>query len=234
MFECDVKLSADGVPFLMHDATLERTTTGRGAAATCRGASSSRLDAGGWHAAPSPASRCRRWRPSPASAWPTATRSTSRSSRRRAATPRPAASSPPRRRGSGPSADALPPLLSSFQPDALAAARDAAPALPRALLLDALRDGWLDEPGARARLQRGTSSARRTRLIDAAVDPAGCTAPACGSPPTPSTTPAEPAGPAAGALGDLTPAESTAAPQACGPRCPARAATAAAGAAQLR
>ena len=26
MFECDVKLSADGVPFLLHDATLSRTT----------------------------------------------------------------------------------------------------------------------------------------------------------------------------------------------------------------
>jgi len=32
-FECDVKLSADGVPFLLHDATLERTTSGRGPAA---------------------------------------------------------------------------------------------------------------------------------------------------------------------------------------------------------
>ena len=35
-FECDVKLSADGVPFLLHDATLERTTSGSGrAAASC-------------------------------------------------------------------------------------------------------------------------------------------------------------------------------------------------------
>ena len=32
MFECDVKLSADGVPFLLHDATLERTTNGQGLA----------------------------------------------------------------------------------------------------------------------------------------------------------------------------------------------------------
>ena len=30
MFECDAKLSADGVPFLMHDARLDRTTSGRG------------------------------------------------------------------------------------------------------------------------------------------------------------------------------------------------------------
>ena len=26
MFECDVKLSSDGIPFLLHDDTLERTT----------------------------------------------------------------------------------------------------------------------------------------------------------------------------------------------------------------
>ncbi|HSH89567.1 MAG TPA: glycerophosphodiester phosphodiesterase family protein, partial [Ramlibacter sp.] len=29
MFECDAKLSSDGVPFLMHDATLGRTTNAR-------------------------------------------------------------------------------------------------------------------------------------------------------------------------------------------------------------
>src|SRR3982750_3768159 len=70
-FECDVKLSADGVPFLLHDATLQRTTSGRGAAAALpwselsrlhaggvarralsggpRGSERSRLDPGGWH-----------------------------------------------------------------------------------------------------------------------------------------------------------------------------------------
>jgi glycerophosphoryl diester phosphodiesterase len=31
-FECDVKLSADGVPFLLHDARLDRTTPERGVA----------------------------------------------------------------------------------------------------------------------------------------------------------------------------------------------------------
>jgi len=40
---------------------------------------------------------------------------------------------------------ATPPLLTSFQPIALEGARETAPALPRALLLDTLRDGWLDE-----------------------------------------------------------------------------------------
>ena len=28
-FECDVKLSADGVPFLLHDAELDRTSNGQ-------------------------------------------------------------------------------------------------------------------------------------------------------------------------------------------------------------
>jgi glycerophosphoryl diester phosphodiesterase len=37
------------------------------------------------------------------------------------------------------------PLLSSFDADALAAARTAAPQLPRALLLETLGDGWLDQ-----------------------------------------------------------------------------------------
>ena len=56
MFECDVKLSSDGLPFLLHDDTLERTATG---AAVPAGAypvaghhpwhTLSQLDAGGWH-----------------------------------------------------------------------------------------------------------------------------------------------------------------------------------------
>ena len=49
MFECDVKLSADGVPFLLHDATLDRTTPARGVAGERAWHELSRLDAGGWH-----------------------------------------------------------------------------------------------------------------------------------------------------------------------------------------
>ena len=37
----------------------------------------------------------------------------------------------------------LPPLLTSFSPEALQGARGAAPDLPRGLLLDTLRAGWL-------------------------------------------------------------------------------------------
>ena len=49
MFECDVKLSADGVPFLLHDSTLERTTSGIGVAGDQAWQDLSQLDAGGWH-----------------------------------------------------------------------------------------------------------------------------------------------------------------------------------------
>jgi len=50
MFECDVRLSADGVPFLLHDDRLERTTDGRGEALGHDWAALARLDAGAWHA----------------------------------------------------------------------------------------------------------------------------------------------------------------------------------------
>ena len=48
MFECDVKLSADSVPFLLHDATLDRTTSGHGVAGGLPWEALSQLDAGSW------------------------------------------------------------------------------------------------------------------------------------------------------------------------------------------
>ena len=51
MFECDVKTSADGVGFLHHDATLERTTNGIGLAGRLSAAELAKLDAGSWHSA---------------------------------------------------------------------------------------------------------------------------------------------------------------------------------------
>ena len=47
--EFDVKLSRDGVAMLLHDATLERTTSGRGRAADLEWEELRKLDAGGWH-----------------------------------------------------------------------------------------------------------------------------------------------------------------------------------------
>jgi len=49
MVEFDVKLSGDGVPFLLHDDTLDRTTSGRGRADALTWAELSKLDAGRWH-----------------------------------------------------------------------------------------------------------------------------------------------------------------------------------------
>jgi glycerophosphoryl diester phosphodiesterase len=50
-FECDVKLSQDGVPFLLHDDSLDRTTPARGLAGDVPWRELSQLDAGAWHSA---------------------------------------------------------------------------------------------------------------------------------------------------------------------------------------
>jgi len=140
-FECDVKLSADGVPFLLHDDTLERTTSGRGVAGEHPWAELSRLDAGGWHStayAGEPiasfeaiAAYCNanghaldlEIKPSPGVDLETG-RAVGQWVRRLW-------------RGS-------PLLLSSFKPQALEGAREAAPELPRALLLDTLWPGCME------------------------------------------------------------------------------------------
>ncbi|RZL09773.1 MAG: glycerophosphodiester phosphodiesterase [Rubrivivax sp.] len=143
MFECDVKLSADGEPFLLHDAELTRTTSGQGAAAALEWLALSRLDAGGWHSAAyagEPLLRLQalaRWlqanhlavnleiKPSPGRE-----QETGQVVAREAA-----------QLWAG---QAMPPLLSSFNLPALEAAREAAPHLPRALLLEHWQDDGPD------------------------------------------------------------------------------------------
>ena len=173
MFECDVKLSADGVPFLLHDAALGRTTNGAqilagvgDAAASARtgtntstGTSTdtspntiagdhpwqtlSRLDAGSWH------SRVYAGEPLPTLAniaafilrnnyflnieikpTPGTERHTGEIVAREAAR-------------LWKDAD-VPPLMTSFDPEALQGAMATAPHLPRGLLLDTLWSGWLE------------------------------------------------------------------------------------------
>ena len=46
--ECDVHLSADGIPVVIHDAQLDRTTNGKGPVAEQPFAALQTLDAGGW------------------------------------------------------------------------------------------------------------------------------------------------------------------------------------------
>ena len=146
-FECDVKLSADGVPFLLHDATLERTTSGTGSAANLAWSALSRLDAGGWH------SRGFAGEPLPSLVGVAAYCGRNGFALNIEIKPTPGAEAETGRVVATEAArlwagQALPPLLSSFRPDALLAARDAAPQLPRALLLDGLRDGWLEQARA--------------------------------------------------------------------------------------
>lgn len=144
MFECDAKLSRDGVVFLMHDATLERTTNGRGVGGEQPWHALSQLDAGSWHS--------RRWagEPLPTMAalahWCLANGHLLNIEIKPTPGTEHEAGTAVAREAAQLWADAtVPPLLSSFKPEALAAARSAAPALPRALLLDSLREGWLEE-----------------------------------------------------------------------------------------
>ncbi len=139
MVEFDVKLSADNVSFLLHDATLERTTSGRGRADALLWRELSRLDAGGWHSAkyagePLPTlASIARWARAHGVHCNIEIKPT-----------------PGRERETGAAvaldaatlwrdADVLP-LLSSFSEASLDAARDAVPGLPRALLADELTD----------------------------------------------------------------------------------------------
>ncbi|MGZ5182678.1 MAG: glycerophosphodiester phosphodiesterase [Ramlibacter sp.] len=143
MFECDAKLSADGVVFLMHDTTLDRTTNASGVGGERPWAELAQLDAGGWHSrahAGEPlatlenlarfclANACLlniEIKPTPGAEQRTGEAVAGLAARLWA--------------GAG-----IPPLLTSFRPESLQGAMQAAPALPRGLLVDTLWDGWFD------------------------------------------------------------------------------------------
>ncbi|WP_422823829.1 glycerophosphodiester phosphodiesterase [Variovorax robiniae] len=143
MFECDVKLSADDVPFLMHDATLDRTTNGHGTGGDKPWSELSLLDAGGWHS--------RAFAGEPLASFESIARYCLRNGHLLNIEIKPTPGTAGRtgkvvaQRAAELWANAhTPPLLTSFEPDALAAAREAAPDLPRGLLLDAMHPNWLD------------------------------------------------------------------------------------------
>lgn len=146
-FECDAKLSADGVPFLLHDATLERTTDGSGSAGAKDWSELSRLDAGSWHSRgfagePLPTLRAlMRFCLSNGYALDLEIKPTPGLEEQ---TGRIVAAQAHEIWSGHPGPPVLPPLLSSFRPECLRGAREAAPELPRALLLDSLWDGWFD------------------------------------------------------------------------------------------
>ncbi len=150
MFECDVKISADGIPFLLHDTHLERCTNARalfGPDASAVGGDHpwgqlSQLDAGSWHSrafAGEPlatlqavAAFCQHnayllnieIKPTPGAEFQTGVVVAGHAAHLW--------------RG-----QAVLPLLSSFAPSALQAALETTPAMPRALLLEKQSTDWL-------------------------------------------------------------------------------------------
>ncbi|PTB18205.1 glycerophosphodiester phosphodiesterase [Trinickia symbiotica] len=147
MIEFDAKLSSDDVVFLLHDDKVDRTSNGRGDAAGMTYAELEALDAGSWFDArfagermptlEAVAARCAvlglaanvEIKPCPG---------------REAATARRVATEAARLWAGA----MLPPLLSSFSFEALAAARGAAPALPRGLLFGGVPADWRSQTAA--------------------------------------------------------------------------------------
>ena len=142
-FECDVKLSSDGVPFLLHDTRLDRTSAARGVASERNWAELSRIDAGAWH------SRSFAGEPIPSldalAAFVIANRYTLNIELK---------PTPGQEQLTGQEVGRevmrlwdgckVKPLFSSFRPEALMGARETAPGVPRGLLVDTLWDGWFE------------------------------------------------------------------------------------------
>jgi len=149
MFECDAKLSADDVVFLLHDASLQRTTNASSILPADQSliggdlswSQLSQLDAGGWHSrqyAGEPLPTLQNLsdfclanayclnieiKPTPGTELRTGQKVAQAAARYWRHAP-------------------VPPLLTSFSVAALAGAQQTAAHLPRGLLLDSLWEGW--------------------------------------------------------------------------------------------
>lgn len=139
--EIDVMLAGCGTPVLMHDQTLKRTAGLRAEVAQTAYADMARLDAGRWRGA--------RWRGERVPAFEDAARLARERDLWVNVEIKPAHGFE-RRTGEAVArlaaelwrAAERPPILSSFSPAALVAARQAAPHLPRGLLLGRLPPHW--------------------------------------------------------------------------------------------
>ncbi len=154
MFEFDVKLSRDEILFLLHDDTLDRTTDGTGIAAQFSMAELEQFDAGRPQLADRSSFEFPLHKPlrlprfADIAAWLLSKGLLANVEIK----PTPGAEA---QTGAAVAKAcwkiwnefngtvSIPPLLSSFSETALAAARDAVPELPRALLLHALPEDWL-------------------------------------------------------------------------------------------
>ncbi len=141
MVEFDVKLSKDGVPFLLHDDTLDRTTDGHGPANELTWAELALLDAGSWHSPEYAGEKI-----------PTLSAIALWAIANNVACNVEIKPMPGRERETG-TAVALAaralwrnakvaPLLSSFSEESLVAARASVPELPRAWLVEEIPDDW--------------------------------------------------------------------------------------------
>ena len=139
--ECDVAYTADGVPVLFHDDTLERTTNGHGPLHHLHSRDVARLDAGSWFhprfcgtRVPTLAEALEEWQ---------------RLDLHALVELKVGAGQDPERLGNlvARMLVGTPHRLISFTADALAAARQAAPEIPRLLVLDNQSDpdSWLDQ-----------------------------------------------------------------------------------------
>lgn len=137
--ECDVKLTADGRPVIFHDDTLDRTTDGSGPMVDAPLDVVGALDAGGWFSPD--------FRGEPV---PTLEETLDLLADLGMGANLEIKPCPGRERETAavtaaavqPYLDRVPVLLSSFADDSLAAAREAAPDVPRGLLVEAVPADW--------------------------------------------------------------------------------------------
>ena len=170
--EFDVMLARDGVPVVVHDPQLGRTVAGSGNVNDYTGAELAQMDAGAWFSADYAGERLPLFEDyaefcinhgiwmnieiKPADGFDTGTG---------AVVARMAQALFEGREGA--------PLLSSFSTAALAAARDAAPGLARALLIDRLPPDWEAQARALGALAIHTNHKHLTPALAQAVKAAG-------------------------------------------------------------
>lgn len=169
--ELDVMLSRDGIPVIIHDETLDRTTSGTGPVAAQPMDSLARLDAGSWF--------------SPAFAGeklPTLTQAVALILERGLALNLEIKPSRGRERETAHHALAemaeiwpagAPLVISSASVAALEVARDAAPAWPRGLIADTVPPGWRDVAATLGCVSLHCNAASVTRSLVDEVHAAG-------------------------------------------------------------
>jgi glycerophosphoryl diester phosphodiesterase len=172
MVEFDVKLSADNLCFLLHDDRVDRTTNGRGAACNMRYEALAGLDAGSWfdpkfsgERLPTfgqAAARCRQLGLyANVEIKPCAGRERETGHQVAAQAQR------------GWYDAAVPPLLSSFSFEALRAARDAAPELPRGMLYGGVPADWRAQTEALGCVSLHADHARLSERLVAEIRASG-------------------------------------------------------------